>query len=400
MASLVCEKCGRELKDTEFYTKKDGSKTSLCKKCLTMHVDNFNPDTFTWILKEIDVPYIPGEWNTLRDKAFEKAPNKMNGLSVIGKYLSKMKLVQYKKYHWADTDKAVEEWNEKHEQKQEQEEEQARILKQQLEDGIITKAQYETLMPTPEKQRLAVEASISGNAAQAQNQGNNYYDETQFLSEEEIDPSSELTKEDKLYLAIKWGRLYRPSEWIELERKYNEMMQSFDIQDSDTVGSLILICKTFLKMNQAIDSGDVDGYQKLSRTYSDLRKSAKFTAAQNKETNTDFVDSVGEIVAYCEEHGGQIPRYDISIDYDKVDTVIRDLKAYTKSLIFEDMALGRQIEDYLKKREISDQQAKDRAEAKSKGREVEVSDEDYQQHLEMIEEAKKIDQITQEGEEE
>ena len=36
-------------------------------------------------------------------------------------------------------------------------------------------------------------------------------------------------------------------------------------------------------MNQAIDCGDVEGFQKLSKVSSDLRKSAKFTAAQNKE---------------------------------------------------------------------------------------------------------------------
>ena len=71
------------------------------------------------------------------------------------------------------------------------------------------------------------------------------------------------------------------------------MMNSFDIQDADSKNSLIFICKTYLKMNQAIDIGDVEGYQKLSRVYDQLRKSAKFTAAQNKEEKTDFIDSVG-----------------------------------------------------------------------------------------------------------
>jgi len=34
-------------------------------------------------------------------------------------------------------------------------------------------------------------------------------------------------------------------------------MQSFDIQDADSKNTLIFICKTDLKMNQAIDCGDV-----------------------------------------------------------------------------------------------------------------------------------------------
>lgn len=54
-------------------------------------------------------------------------------------------------------------------------------------------------------------------------------------------------------------------------------------------------------MNQALDCGDVDGFQKLSRVYDTLRKSAKFTAAQNKEQKNDFVDCIGEMVAYCEK---------------------------------------------------------------------------------------------------
>jgi len=87
------------------------------------------------------------------------------------------------------------------------------------------------------------------------------------------------------------------------------MMNSFDIQDADSKNTLIFICKTLLKMDQAIDCGDVDGYQKLSRVYDSLRKSMHVTAAQNKEDKKDFIDSVGQLVAYCEKNGGAIPRY-------------------------------------------------------------------------------------------
>ena len=75
------------------------------------------------------------------------------------------------------------------------------------------------------------------------------YDEKNFFPEEEIpDPGEELTKDDKLYLATKWGRMYQPSEWVLLETDYEKMMSSFDIQDSDTIGALVLICKTYLKI--------------------------------------------------------------------------------------------------------------------------------------------------------
>ena len=94
--NFYCEKCNRTMKEDQFYmshnlTKYPFGKLNQCKKCLTRHVDNFNPDTFMWILEKMDVPYIPEEWNSLRDKAFAKDPYKMNGMSVFGKYLSKMK---------------------------------------------------------------------------------------------------------------------------------------------------------------------------------------------------------------------------------------------------------------------------------------------------------------------
>ena len=77
------------------------------------------------------------------------------------------------------------------------------------------------------------------------------------------DMEANLTQEDRVYLSVKWGRTYKPDEWVALEKMYNDMTQSFDIQDADTIGTLILICKTNLKMNQAIDIGDVDRFSKI-----------------------------------------------------------------------------------------------------------------------------------------
>jgi hypothetical protein len=94
MAQKLCQKCGKMRdEDLKFYTYKNGEKTEMCKDCLTMHIDNFDENTFLWLLQKMDVPYVPEEWNSLRDKAFAKNPN-LNGMSVFGKYISKMKLKQ------------------------------------------------------------------------------------------------------------------------------------------------------------------------------------------------------------------------------------------------------------------------------------------------------------------
>lgn len=106
---ICCGKCGKTMASTNFYTYKDGSKCELCKACLTMHINNFDPETYMWLFPKFDVPYIEEEWNVLRDRAYQKDPYKMTGMSVFGKYLSKMKLKQWKDLHWEDGPRVTEE---------------------------------------------------------------------------------------------------------------------------------------------------------------------------------------------------------------------------------------------------------------------------------------------------
>ena len=389
----ACLKCGKVMdEDAKFYQRKDGSKTDLCKACLTMHIDNFNPETFLWILEDMDVPYIPEEWNVLRDRAFEDARKKkkeLTGMSVFGKYLSKMKLKQWSKYGWADSEQLQAQNEIKKKAAAEAREQHEAILKAQFENGEITEAQYRTMTSTDKQNEELAEAPLE----LPDEIDNPYGDGSSFMDDSALNElGNDLTEEDKTYLLTKWGRFYKPWEWIELENKYNEMMESFDIQDADTINTLILICKTNLKMNQALDTGDVEGYQKLSKVSSDLRKSAKFTAAQNKEQKGDFVDSVGELVAYCEKNGGAIPKYEITTPIDIIDTVIQDLKNYTRDLVYEDKSLAKQIEDYLKKIEISKQMKLDQEEAKAAGLEnVELNDEDITEYNESIKNQAEID---------
>ena len=136
------------------------------------------------------------------------------------------------------------------------------------------------------------------------------------------------------------------------------MMNSFDIQDADSKHTLVLLCKTNLKANQAIDAGDIEGFQKLSKVSESLRKTAKFTAAQNKEEKGDFVDSIGDLIVLCEREGF-IPRYCTDIPQDKVDFTLRDQKEYIYKLITQDLGFGQQIEDALKKIEVQRQLEED-----------------------------------------
>ena len=378
----ACQKCGKVMdEEAQFYLRKDGTRMNLCKKCLTLHIDNFNPETFLWILKDMDLPYIPEEWNVLRDRAFAKNPN-LNGMSVFGKYLSKMKLKQWKQYGWEDSEKlqalnaekkrAVEAEREKYEEH----------LKEQLESGEITESQYKTLVSTSTQNQEQLYAQpIVTNAID-----NPFGDGSNFMPEDDlVDLGEELTEDDKMYLAMKWGRLYKPAEWVELEKTYKEMTESFDIQDADTINTLILICKTNLKMNQYLDSGDIEGFQKISKVSESLRKTAKFTAAQNKDDKDEYVDSVGELIAMC-ERDGFIPRYVTDVPQDKVDATLKDMNDYVKKLVTQDLGFGQQIEDALKKIQIQKEMEE------SFDQDVELDDNDFEEYHNAIEEQKQLDE--------
>lgn len=391
----TCSRCKKTMSEIKFYTHPDGSKDEMCKDCLCAHVNNFEPDTFLWILERMDVPYIPPEWNKLRDDAYRKDPSKIGGPAVLGKYLSKMKLKQWvnpetgKPYRWADSEEVLKKKYaiaEKTEEEKAEEEAYVESLKEQLEQGLISEAEYRTLAPTEKQVQEDIVFPSMDTPTPPPQQGG--FMEDNFLSEADLpDYAADLTDEDKIYLALKWGRLYKPSEWVELEKKYDEMDKSFDIQDADSRNTLILMCKTDLKMNQALDIGDIDGYQKLARVSDSLRKSGKFTAAQNKDKDNGQIDCTGVLIAECERQGGFIERYATDIPKDIIDKIMKDEEQYVYNLITKDFGFGQQIENYLKKIELEH-------EALNKDitdEDDEIQDEDIAEYYERIAEEKEED---------
>lgn len=346
-----CNKCGKTMDDNQFYTSKNiekyppDGKMHTCKKCLTMHVDNWDPETYKWILEEIDVPYIKEEWDGLLAK-YCQDPKKVTGVTVLGRYLSKMKLKQWSKYSWADTEALEEEARLR----------KINILKSQgLSGEEIEQELSRDFTPPKPKSLDAPQAAV----------GVPSYEDPEDADDDDF--SGQLTEEDKLMLRLKWGRGYRVEEWVRMEQLYNDMMNSYDIQGAGHKDTLVMICKASLKANQLIDAGDIDGFQKMQKAYDSLMKSGKFTAAQNKGESGEFIDSIGELVAICEREGF-IPRYYTDGPQDKVDRTLQDLQQYTRTLVTEEMNLGNMIEASM--REI----AKDRA--REAIIDVEDSDED------------------------
>ncbi len=294
-----------------------------------MHVDNWNPETFTPILKEVDVPYIPEEWNKLLE-SYGQDRRKVTGMTILGRYLSKMKLKQFRDYRWKDTeflqDLAEKRLREVMERQGKDIQEITMAIEEQK--AIMPEKSFEEVVFAPADEPIG-------------------YTSMDYADVSKTADDLGLNEEDITYLQLKWGKSYKPEEWVQLEQYYSDFMESYDIQTAGHKDTLKKLAKTSLKLDQLIDLGDVDGAQKMQKMYDSLMKSGKFTAAQNKAENGEIVDSISELVMMCEKDGF-IPRYYVDTPKDKVDRVLQDLQEYTRSLITEETNIGNLIENAVK----------------------------------------------------
>lgn len=350
---IICKKCGRERAATKFFKKKTKERIDICVDCLTMYIDNYDYTTFSWILEMFDIPYIKNVWIKMANDIYLKNPAKFSSRSVIGKYIRTMNMKQYADYCFADSDKlnmAQEMAKERREATVDKD--YVLQLQKELEEGKISKAQYDTLSPeTPSSIDKEEEEFIA-------------------LKEEAIKPiqqgadegeiRKQLTDEEYQYLLMKWGYLYQPSQLVQMEKLYNKYANEYEL-NVDREDTLKKICKTSLKMDEALDVGDTQSYQKLASVYDQLRKAGKFTEVQNKEEQERYLDSIGELVALCEHEGGPIKEFVDPDEYpqDKVDFTIKDLKSYNYNLATNELNLSDLIQTYIDKLDKAEQSGND-----------------------------------------
>lgn len=273
----VCDKCGHLMAEGEFYTthrldKYPDGRLNTCKHCLTMHVDNWDPETFKWILYECDVPYVKERWDSLLSRWLDKNPStKITGLSVMGRYISCMKIKPWSEKRWDDSDAIAAAQEEKktlslksqgYSDKEIQEE--LRTDRQPIKPIALRLSQSDQPLPQPERndektRRERMEQTL-------------------------------LTEADKEAMTIKWGRGYTSEEWVKLEQLYNDFLNSYDIQSAGHKDTLIMVCKASLKANQLLDAGEIDMAQKMTRVYNDLMKSGNFN---NREYEKLFQFTTG-----------------------------------------------------------------------------------------------------------
>lgn len=351
-----CKTCQQMMDESNFYSSFNlklypTGKLDECKKCATMMVDNFNPDTFIPLLEKIDIPYVPKQWMELVRK-YCKDPTKVSGTTVLGRYISKMRLNQWREFHYADSEYLQNVARKEEELALKQAGYSAAEIEQYLDGGMEVSSDQRPTLPKPDSLASLAEEYAATAPGYSQPVAT-----SSVLSGIEIPELEEiiLTPEEKRELYLKWGA-YRPDQWLKLEQMYAEFLDSYDIQSAGHIDTLKLICKTSLKANELIDLNDVEGYQKMSKVYDSLMRSGKFTANQNKNESNNFVDSISEIVAMCEKEG-YIERFYTDEPKDMVDKVLWDTKNYLHTLVTEEMNLGDLIANAV--RQIQDEQGKE-----------------------------------------
>lgn len=388
MEKRTCQKCNRFLNIDQFYRSRNleayppEGYLPVCKKCFTMHLNNWEPSSITPLLEIMDVPYIPEEWEALLQR-YGQDPKKTSQTAIFGRYLSKMKLKQFSEYRFADSERILEE-REKQKQIAAARDESYRLRYAAIQDGnVLDKVNADiSLLSDDEILELFPQVEYQQQLQQG------FLGAQQFQQvPQEPSVEDQIPIEDKMKLSIKWGKTYTVNEWLTMERMYRDMLESYEIKTASHLDYLKMICKTSLKMNQSIDVNDFEGYNKLAKVYDSLMKSAKFTAAQNKTESENEFQAVSELILMAEEEGF-IPRFDVSVPQDIIDATMRDMERYLNTLVREEQGLGNLIEVAISQMK-REEEANAELEAALEGEslvEEDLTDEDYIDFYEFQEE--------------
>lgn len=318
---LFCGKCHKTLDEKQFFKtgrldKFPNGYLPHCKTCVTMGVNDTDPATFLPILKEIDVPFIPSEWRQLLNKKTK------GSASILGKYVSKMRLNQFKKYNWSDSEKLTEQENE----------------------SILGALRQESANESEAQEKLDSLLSFSdfaqpdmGAMTQAPNMSALY-----GLTEETS--KYNLTQEEINNLKVEWGEDYTEDQYLQLEQLFHDMKTAYIIQDPIALSNAKMICKMTVKMNKFLDIDDVESASKISRQLDLFIKSANLAPVQQKDRQqTTF--AISQLAFLVEHEGGFIPEFYVEQPNDKIDMILRDMQEYTEYLVRGESNIAEMVEN-------------------------------------------------------
>lgn len=118
-------------------------------------------------------------------------------------------------------------------------------------------------------------------------------------------------------IKAKWGTGYSNREYLNLEKFYIDMGDTYEIVTPQHKALLKQLSKLNLKLDNLLESGEYDKYAKLSTTYDNILKSAGFRPADRKSgAEATGIYSFGQVWAEVEKEGFIPPNL---VDYPKDD---------------------------------------------------------------------------------
>lgn len=311
---IFCPCCRKTLDVKNFFktnrvNKHPSGYLPECKTCVSMTIDDTDPSTFLSLLKEIDIPYMPTVWRELVVKKDPKAG------SIIGKYVSKARLNQYKRYRWADTQSLVDKETDSL----------LEALRQTSDSESEAEKQVEAIMNftdiPSQKAPMNIDDGPSMSAGMYQLIGLTPETSKYHLTQKEIDE-----------LKVTWGRDYSEDDYMALEQQFHDMQSSYVINDPIAISNAKIICKMTLKMNKFLDIDDVESVSKISRQLDLFIKSANLAPVQQKDRQSSTF-AISQLAFMIEKEGGFIPQWDTSEPMDNIDMILKDMQDYTNSLV-------------------------------------------------------------------
>lgn len=121
----------------------------------------------------------------------------VTGTTILGRYISKMRLKQYKDYRWKDTEFLQELANHRIEETMKRQGYSAAEIAEAIEKGYAPAPEAPIIIEEPKEEKENDPFGWGG-----------INPNTETLSAEEMG----LTDEDVAYLRLKWGNLYKPEE--------------------------------------------------------------------------------------------------------------------------------------------------------------------------------------------
>lgn len=167
-----------------------------------------------------------------------------------------------------------------------------------------------------------------------------YYNEFKALKEsDEIENEIPGLSEEKRRLQKeRWGHNYDDEELGYLDRLYQGLLTTQNVNGALSTDQAYKICKISLEIDKCIRDGTA--FDKLLASYDKLIKAADFTPKNVKNLN-DF-DTCGELIKWLEKKGWKNRFYD-GVTRDIVDETIKNFQSFNQRLYTNESGIGDEI---------------------------------------------------------